>query len=188
MKNPEFKNSGTRNQVEQATILQDWVDAGGIMIISEDVDLNGAGPVLGVTIDNGGSQLATIVFEDPFLDFEVGPPPDEIDFDPFKNPMEHVANAIIPGPDYQVIAELAGGQDAIVKWDYGSGLVYYFSNFDVDAPFEGRPDISLEVKGLIGKLLGAPNLNNIEYDELVKVERIVNYNSEVAKMVTYAWE
>ncbi len=65
------------------------------------------------------------------------------------------------------------------------------SDFDVDDGhlFKGRSDISLEVEGAVDKLLErSGGLEDMNYKKLVKITRMVVYNSDIVKMVVYVWE
>jgi hypothetical protein len=93
--------------------------------------------------------------------------------------------------NFDVIASYDDDEIAIARWYYGIGLVYFFSDFDVDDGhlFKGRSDISLEVEGAVDKLLErSGGLEDVNYKKLVKITRLVVYNSDIVKMVIYVWE
>ena len=78
---------------------------------------------------------------------------------------------------------------AIVRWSYGNGKAFYFSDFDTDF-FDG--DFVSEVEKAMekwGNFKCRPiNISNIpQYGNLVKTERLLIYNSKPTRMVIYLW-
>ena len=81
------------------------------------------------------------------------------------------------------------GENAIAKWKYGNGTVYFFSDFDVSF-FNGNFISVIEdlAESLIEGTCYPINLTGISYKKLVKTERYINHNSKVVKMITYIWQ
>ncbi len=79
--------------------------------------------------------------------------------------------------------------NAIAKWKYGNGTVYFFSDFDVSG-FNGNFISVVEeaVKGLVEGTCNPISITGISQKKLVKTERYLSYNSKVIKMVIYLWQ
>ena len=80
-------------------------------------------------------------------------------------------------------------KNAISKWKYGNGTVYFFSDFDVSF-FNGNfvGVVENAVSSFIEGTCNLINITGIPQKKLVKTERYLTYNSKVAKMVIYLWE
>ena len=78
---------------------------------------------------------------------------------------------------------------AVARWDYGIGKVFFFSDFDADY-FAG--DFQEELETATGKWIGARclpiDMSHIERQELVRVDRVLIYDSDTLKMVLYVWD
>lgn len=84
----------------------------------------------------------------------------------------------------------ADGRNALSKWQYGNGTVYFFSDFDVSF-FNGNFVNVIEdaVKGLIEGTCNPINITTaITPKKLVKTERYLTHNSKIVKMVIYLWQ
>lgn len=82
------------------------------------------------------------------------------------------------------------GKNAVAKWGYGNGTVYFLSDFDVSY-FNGNflDVVEDAVKGLIEGTCTQINLSlSINPKQLVKTERYLNYKDKVVKMVLYVWQ
>ncbi|MBI2650697.1 hypothetical protein HYX04_05310 [Candidatus Woesearchaeota archaeon] len=81
------------------------------------------------------------------------------------------------------------GRNALSKWSYGNGTIYFFSDFDV-AFFSGNFTNVIEdlAKSFVEGTCDPINVTDISKNKLVKTERYLNYNSKVIKMVVYAWQ
>ena len=80
------------------------------------------------------------------------------------------------------------GRNALSKWGYGNGTVYFFSDFDVSY-FSGNFVGLVEdvAKAFIGGTCYPFNVTQGQ-KKLVRTERYLNYNSQVVKMVVYVWQ
>jgi hypothetical protein len=81
------------------------------------------------------------------------------------------------------------GDNAISKWRYGNGTIYFFSDFDVSffsGDFVGI--VKDSISGFIEGTCSQVNVTGIPQKKLVKTERYLTYNSKVVKMVVYLWE
>ncbi len=89
----------------------------------------------------------------------------------------------------QIATFNADQRNALSKWKYGNGTIYFFSDFDV-AYFNGDfvntvGDLS---KGFVEGTCTSINMTGINKKKLVKTERYLSYNSKVVKMVIYLWQ
>ena len=79
--------------------------------------------------------------------------------------------------------------NAIAKWKYGNGTVYFFSDFDV-SNFNGNfvgvvQDTS---QSLVQGTCSQVNISGIAAKDLAKAERYMAYNSQIVKMIVYVWQ
>ena len=143
---------------------------------------------------SGASQsdrLATVVNEDPYVKFNLG---DNIIF---RQSFYIVDDGI--GSDLKDIARFnetwiefddikANGKIALARWPVEGGKILYFSDFDADY-FSG--DFQDILEGSAKKWANARclpiDISNIEREDLVKVDRLLIYKSDVLKMVIYVW-
>jgi hypothetical protein len=89
----------------------------------------------------------------------------------------------------EIVRFNADNRIAVARWDYGNGSVFYFSDFDVSY-FEGEfvDEVTDAVKRW-GKFECNPiNLSGIPYENLVKIERLLIYDSKPIRMVSYVWQ
>lgn len=79
--------------------------------------------------------------------------------------------------------------NAIAKWKYGNGTVYFFSDFDV-SNFNG--DFMDIVQNGAGSMTEGTctsvNMTGISAKDIVKTERYLTYNSKIVKMIVYVWQ
>ena len=82
------------------------------------------------------------------------------------------------------------GKNAVSKWKYGNGTVYFFSDFDVSF-FNGNfvDKIEEAAEGFVEGTCSPVNTTAaISPKNLAKTERYLTYNSKVVKMIVYAWQ
>ena len=100
--------------------------------------------------------------------------------------VENTSNSI----DFKQIATFnLDSKNALSKWKYGNGTVYFFSDFDVsffNGDFVGL--VQEAVKGVVEGTCNPINVTDISKNRLVKTERYLTYNSKIVKMVVYLWE
>lgn len=165
-------------------LLENFVKNGGIFILSEEpfnFDINIFDRFFDETNDQ--NVIATSVIKDSIFDFEIG---NTVHFDATHHFEEGLGSI-------ETISVFPNGWVAISKFKYGQGLVYHFADFD--AGYNGfekshKDDFGQIVKeGIKKEILGCKSfdLSNIKAKNLVKIERILNYESEVVKMVLYLW-
>ncbi len=190
IEDPHFKRSQPSNQdysdyslVEIKSKIEDYVSSGHIIYMSEHIEFDDVEPVLDVDFGGKGENPATIVVEDPYLNFTLG---DELHFKQ-KLSMQNTPTTT----NFVVIANYSDGDVAISRWEFGDGWVYFFPDFDIDDGnlLKGRSDISVEVKMAVDILLsGIADSRALNQRNLVKITRLVVYDSEIVKMVVYVWD
>lgn len=82
------------------------------------------------------------------------------------------------------------GKNALSKWKYGNGTIYFFSDFDTSF-FNGNfvEKVIETVQGFIeGTCTPVSITAEIIPKDLVKIERYVIYNSKPVKMILYMWQ
>ena len=80
-------------------------------------------------------------------------------------------------------------KNAIAKWKYGNGTVYFFSDFDVSY-FNGNFINAIEeaAKGFVEGICAPINVTIAGPKKLVKTERYLSHNSKIVRMVLYVWQ
>ena len=138
---------------------------------------------------SSSQERATVVRQDEFLSFIVG---QSLIFDQGFT-VENAGGAV----DFRDIArfnqsdiefnDILDNKIAIARWNYGNGKVFFFSDFDADY-FAGNFQNILESS--IKKWIGAKckiKIDTIKKEKLVRIDRILLYNSAIVKMVLYSW-
>ena len=78
--------------------------------------------------------------------------------------------------------------NAIAKWQYGNGTVYFFSDFDV-SNFNGFVNVVQNAaQSMIEGTCTSVNMTGISAKDIVKTERYLTYNSKIIKMIVYVWQ
>ena len=136
--------------------------------------------------------LATVINEDEFISFDAR---DNIIF-----PQEyHVVDVPPENNDFVDIArfnesdiefiDILDNKIAIARWSYGDGKILFFSDFDANYLAGNFQEI---IEGSAQRFANAAcfpiDFSNIERDNLIKIDRLVIYNSKPLKMVTYLWQ
>ncbi|MBI2559216.1 hypothetical protein HYW20_07890 [Candidatus Woesearchaeota archaeon] len=91
---------------------------------------------------------------------------------------------------FKIIASFnQDGNNALAKWGYGNGTVYFFSDFGVSY-FNGDFAAMVEdgAQALVEGTCTPVDLSNADIKTLAKTERYLIYNSKVIKMVVYLWQ
>ena len=184
--------------------LNNFTARGGFFMISGELVTAESGRDLnGVRFDkktglSSSQKIAIINNTDQYLTFNVG---DAIQFNQYyfvyndttppieTNPDSKNYNPF-PPVDFKRLATFNQTDDnAIARWNYGNGTVYFFSDFDADY-FRG--DFIDTIENLATSFIEGTctpiNISNISPKKLIKTERYLNYNSKIAKMVVYVWQ
>lgn len=167
--------------------IEDFVSDGKILILSGEIVSAQGREMANVKFYKKSGQSisdrnSTVVYEDPYL--AIGQNQNIVFAQAYYVEKQSQANS------FTVIAEFnSDGKDAIARWNYGSGKVFYFSDFDVSF-FNG--DFTEEVTRAmisLGNFKCMPiTMGNVEYDNFLRLERYLSYNGKLIKMVLYLWE
>lgn len=79
--------------------------------------------------------------------------------------------------------------NAVSKWKYGNGTIYFFSDFDVSS-FSGNFITLIQdlAQSFVEGTCTPVNTTAINAKDLVKTERYLIYNSKIVRMVVYVWQ
>ena len=172
-----------------------WVLAGGLLMISGELVSGQKKRFTDVDFKkeqglSSPQERATVVQEDEFLDFNLA---DGLTFDQgFTTKGSGAINfkdiARFNESDIE-FEDILNNKIAVARWEYGTGKVFFFSDFNAQY-FNGNFQEILEssTQKWIGAACLPIGINNIKRDNLVKVERLLIYNSDPVKMVLYLWE
>jgi hypothetical protein len=181
--------------------FENWVDGGGFLMISGELVSGNKKPLVGADFEkiaglSSPDERATIVKEDEFFDWDVG---DSLSFvqafhavfpstppDPLAQNFKNISNFNASDIEFEDILD---NDVAISRWEYGLGKVFFFSDFDATY-FQGDFQNVLETstKKWIGAKCLPINITGVKRKNLVKIERLLIYNSEPIRMVLYLWQ
>jgi len=167
--------------------IENYSSTGGLIMISGEMTTSQGTNLVGADFYKKSGQSesdrnSTVNNTDQYLALTIG---ENIVFRQAYN-VENTSNAI----GFKQIATFNADQkNAISKWKYGNGTLYFFSDFDVsffNGDFIGIVEDT--VSGFIEGTCSQINVTGIPQKKLVKTERYLIYNSKLAKMVIYLWE
>ncbi len=176
-------------------VAESWVDSGGFLMISGELVSGQKKEMVGAAFEKGqglssSQERATVVRQDEFLNFEVE---QSLIFDQGFT-VENAGQAV----DFTDIArfnesdidfdDILNNKIAIARWSYGNGKVFFFSDFDATY-FKGnfQENLKASIKKWIGAKCLPFDISKIKRDNLVRVDRLIFYNSKILKMVLYSW-
>lgn len=167
--------------------IEDFAANGGLLMLSGEIASAQGKEMVGVKFYKKSGQSesdrnSTVIAEDEFLSFNIA---ESIIFR-----QAYYVESQGGAENFTEIAEFnADNNAAVARWSYGNGRVFYFSDMDTDY-FAG--DFVDEVTNAMikwGNFRCNPvTLGGIQYQNLVKIERVVIYNSKPVKMVLYLWQ
>lgn len=190
MEHPDMSGSDHGNYQDD---LEDYVAEGNFLILSGQTFSPDDAEMLGVKFRKqfgASSQYlnATIIEEDEFLTFELN---QNITF----TQVYYVLNESIAAKNFTRIARFVNPiiddpdeNNAVSRWNYGSGRVFFFSDFDATY-FKGNFIYIVENSAAKWANLRCTqaNLTNTQYKNLIRIERFLIYDSKPGKMVFYLW-
>ncbi len=163
-------------------VVEEYVLEGGKLIITEHIT-DTSGTYFGVNFVhrsmNAGNELATVISADSNMPFSIGET-----YTPREYPYIDAAHI-------DKIATYPDGKVAMATFGYGSGKVYYLS--DSDNP-DYLGDFEEEIKTATTNFLleerpeNYVELNQIQYNKLVTITRLIVMNGKVTRMVLYIWD
>lgn len=166
--------------------IENYSSNGGLLMISGELAAPSINNMAGVNFKKKSGQstsqkTAIINSTDPYLQFTVG---QSMVFSQYY----YVQNT--SASNFNLIAAFnQSGDNAIARWQFGNGTLYFFSDFDVsdfNENFVGA--IQDAATSLINGTCSPINVTGIPQKKLVKTERYLSYNSKVVKMVVYVWQ
>jgi len=173
--------------------IENYASSGGFLMLSGQIIKPNDKLILGVLYhkqsgESFSDQNATVLTMDEFLTFEES---QKIKF----SQAYYVINDSIASKNFTRIARFVDPlidypeiNNAVARWIYVNGSVFFFSDFDADY-FKGNfiDIIKSSITNWIKVKCKPINLNNIKYKSLIKIERFLIYNSKPVKMVIYLW-
>jgi len=170
-----------------------WTAAGGILFVSEHYNNSFPNAVMGVLTDKGTKIQPTdaaVTATDSIIDLTLG---EEFEFASDVIVLEDdpaTADAI----NFKMIANWTGNADeddqgkaSIATWGYGSGRVYYFS--DYHGTYDGE-EITGIVEVAVQTQIDLEGFIQIDetFENFVKIERLAVYKSKLVRMVVFVWQ
>jgi glutaredoxin-related protein len=194
VEHPSFSSSDF-NDFEDA--VDPWLNNGGILFLGGQIGSSQQSNGFGVQFKKISGQsesdrLSTTVNEDEFVEFSLG---DNI---VFRQAYHVVDNG--PSNDLKDIVRFNGswiefddiksnGDIGLARWDYGSGKILFFSDFDADYLSGDITEIlQNSAKTWADAECDSLDISKISTDNLIKVERIVLYRGELLNMILYLWD
>ncbi|MBI2135346.1 hypothetical protein HYU09_05115 [Candidatus Woesearchaeota archaeon] len=167
--------------------LEDFISDGGILMMSGQIAVPQNVDISNVRLKKKSGQSisdrnATVVAEDKFLSLQLG---DWFLFSQAYYAEDRSAQDFTPIMNFN-----EDNNVAVVRWSYGSGKAFFFSDLDVDFFSGDFTDEVIKAAKKYGNFRCRPvNISNLpEYDNLVKTERLLAYNSKPTRMVLYIWQ
>lgn len=167
--------------------IESFVANKGLLMLSGEIVSAQGKDMLGVAFYKKSGQSisdrnSTVSAEDEFLAFTVG---DNIVF----SQAYYVKNQSGANNFTEIVKFNSDSNPAISRWTYGGGKAFYFSDFDVSYFIGNFIDEVTEAIKKWGNFKCNPiNMNNTSYKNLVKIDRLLVYDSKPVKMVLYAWQ
>jgi len=172
-----------------------WVNSGGFLMISGELVAAQKKNLVDVEFAKGAGlssseEHATVVNEDEFLDFELtaglkfdqGFTVEDAGATNFKDIARFNESDLL-------FADILDNKIAIARWEYGNGNTIFFSDFDATyfvADFQETLEASIR-KWIRARCLPI-DFSNVNRENLVKIDRLLIYKSEIVKMVLYLWQ
>ncbi len=190
LESPELDTSEYNNL---KNVVESFVSSGGVFMQSGRPIAANKREMLGVkffkiTGDAGKDKPATVIRGDEFITFEYS---DQIVF----NQVYYIEDVSIGSSLVDIarfnesdveIADIMDNKIAVARWPYGKGKALFFSDFDA-ALLSG--DFIENLKDSTLKWIGSECLpidtSNADLENLVRIERLVIYNSKIVRMVLY---
>jgi hypothetical protein len=192
MESPELPTSVFNDFSDAA---ESYVNNGGLLMLGGELVSAQGKTLAGATFYKTSGQsesdrLATVVREDIFLAFWER---ENIVF----SQAYYVENS--DAEDFTDIArfnesdiefeDILDNKIALARWKYGSGKVLFFSDFNAEY-FSGNFQESLKASAAkwIGAACSPVDISNINIENLVRIDRLLIYDSRPVKMVLYLWQ
>jgi len=193
VEHPVWTGSQIDDVVEKA---DPWLTAGGILFVGGELPSPNQYVAFGVKFNKIAGQsesdrLATIVNEDEFIAFDLA---DNIIFR-----QAYYIEDVSVGANLKDIARFNGtwvefddiranGDIALARWPRSEGKILFFSDFDANY-LQGNFQEILEASAQkwANAICLPVDISNVGRNNLVNIERMVVYKSDLIKMVLYLW-
>lgn len=166
-------------------ILNPYVFDGGKVFISEHFDRDGFG--IEYTNPNAGNPV-TIVAPDPYgvLDLTLGGTYNIQDGPTVENNAGALGSEYVT--NYVEIGTYASGEGGMVRWNYGSGYVYFFGDFDPTniEDIIWKQDVINSITSLL-TIDCDVEIAEVDTENLVKITRFVVYQDKPMTAYLYIW-
>ena len=180
--------------------VEPWIQRGGFFMISGELVAGQKKEFAGGTFEKDAGlsspqEHATVVNEDEYLDFEYsaglifdqGFTAEDAGLAPPNNAVDFIDIARFNESDME-LDDILDNKIAIARWNYGEGKIFFFSDFDTNYLVgDFQKILEASTKKWIGAQCLSIDISNIEREDLVKVDRLLVYKSDVLKMVLYVW-
>ncbi|HLC62280.1 MAG TPA: hypothetical protein VJI52_04655 [Candidatus Nanoarchaeia archaeon] len=167
--------------------LENYSSRGGILMVSGELAAPATNAMAGGDFKkkSGQSQsqrTAIVNSTDPAISLNVG---DSMAFSQYY----YVQNNSEAANLVRIATFNQTDDNAIAKWKYGNGTVYFFSDFDVSS-FNGNflDVVQNAAQSMIEGTCSSVNITGISAKDIVKTERYLTYNSKIIKMIVYVWQ
>ena len=184
MEHPLLSSSEFNNNKAK---LENFSSRGGFLMISGELATPSTNTMAGVDFNkkSGQSQsqrAANINNTDAALSLNVG---DSLTFAQYY----YIQNNSQAANVARIATFNQTDDNAIAKWKYGNGTVYFFSDFDV-SNFNGNFINVVEdtAQYFVEGTCTSVNITGISAKDIVRTERYLTYNSKIIKMVVYIWQ
>ena len=166
--------------------LENYSSRGGFLMISGELATPSTNTMAGSDFKKKSGQsesqrIAVINNTDPALSFNLG---DSMTFTQYY----HVQNNSEAKNFVEIATFNQTDDNAIAKWQFGNGTIYFFSDFDV-SNFNGNfvEVVENAAQSATEGTCTSVNMTGISAKDIVKTERYLTYNSKIIKMIVYVW-
>jgi hypothetical protein len=167
--------------------VEEYVSLGGLFMMGGEIVSGQGKEMLGVKFYKKSGQSesdrnSTVVFQDPFLSLSLN---DNIVF----AQAYYTENQSSSLNHTEIVKFNSDGKNAVSRWSFGNGSVFYFSDFDV-TQFNGD-FVDIAANGALkwGSFRCSPiDLDNIKYKNLVRLDRFLIHEGKPTRMVLYLWQ
>ena len=167
--------------------LENFSSRGGLLMISGELAAPATNTMIGADFNkkSGQSQsqrTAIVNNTDEALSLNIG---DSLAFAQYY----YVQNGTGSSNFLRISTFNQTDDNAISKWQYGNGTVYFFSDFDV-SNFNGNfvEVVQNAAQSSTEGTCTSVNMTGISAKDIVRAERYLTFNSKIIKMIVYVWQ
>ena len=167
--------------------IENYSSNGGLILISGQLTTNQGKNLVGANFFQKPGQTisdrnSTVNNNDQFLSLSLG---ESIVF----AQANYVENTSTATGFLQIATFNSDSENAISKWQFGNGTIYFFSDFNISY-YNGNFINAIEdaTQSLVGGTCTPVNASTMNAKDIAKIERYLTYNSKIIKMEIYAWQ